>query len=463
MRTYDQACFSAHMGFWLINEDWGARMLAAIQAGLMPVDKIAPVRADSEVGYDLEGSTAIIPLVGALSKGGDSFGGGSTTVARKAIRRAVNDDRVEEIAVYIDSPGGHVAGTLETAEDLRKAGETKRTLAHIQDLGTSAAYWIASQAHRISASPASMVGNIGVRGAVIDSSEAASAQGIKVHLLSTGPFKAIGVPGVPVSEDQIEHMQGLIDQTFELFTEAVSSGRSLSLSDLQEALTGKIFMPNEALSMGLIDVVGDFQDVINEEYGMTKQEKEEIAAITSAAIAQALAQAGVVTAQSEESEAKAETEETVVASTPKATPRYRKQEIPAAEVVEPEEEMIEDEIEEEEPETTPAAQSSVLSSASYRKAKEAGAKSARLEAIKVLKVCAVHELSMDDAIEAVEANKTAEALTAELYDNRAAESDEEEIDSTTPLPKTKVKREAMTGSTMSAAQAFKQRQERMRI
>lgn len=55
-----------------------------------------------------------------------------------------------------------MAGTDDLARDVKAASRAKPLWAHIEDMGASAAYWVASQASKITAnSETALVGSIG--------------------------------------------------------------------------------------------------------------------------------------------------------------------------------------------------------------------------------------------------------------------------------------------------------------
>lgn len=264
---FTKSCFDTHCGLWCIDDGWSNQFLMLLQSGLIQQHlqangPIAPVQAESPRGYDLFGDTAVVPLVGSLSPRGSKFGGGSTLEFRRGLRAASRDPQVGSILAYINSPGGVVEGTYEAARDMRRAGDSKPTRAHIQDMGASAAYWIASQAHTLSANNPAFVGNIGVRAAILDTSKAFELNGLRTRLFATGPFKAIGVPGVEVTDEQVQHFQSLVNDTFKLFTADVREGRGLSGDALDAVLTGKTYLAEEAQTAGLIDEVADIETLM---------------------------------------------------------------------------------------------------------------------------------------------------------------------------------------------------------
>ena len=59
-------------------------------------------------------------------------------------------------------------------------------------------------------------------------------------------------------------MQGLIDNMFGQFVQAVADGRGMKFDDVKAIANGKVWTGKEALSMKLIDNVADFEAVVND-------------------------------------------------------------------------------------------------------------------------------------------------------------------------------------------------------
>ena len=97
-------------------------------------------------------------------------------------REAAERDDIKAVFLDIDSPGGTVAGTPELAATVASINAQKPVYAFSSGLMCSAAYWIASQARAIYATPSAQVGSIGVVQAVIDDTAALDARGIKVEV-----------------------------------------------------------------------------------------------------------------------------------------------------------------------------------------------------------------------------------------------------------------------------------------
>lgn len=197
-------------------------------------------------------------------KGRSKFAGTDTLALRQKIRMAANNPRVNAIMLVVDSPGGTVAGTDELAEDVRAASQVKQVHAHIDDLGASAAFWVASQATRITAGRTSQVGSIGTMAIVADSSEAAKMEGIKIHVISTGAFKGAGVPGTVVTKEHLAELQQRVDDINEHFLAAVEAGRGMTRKEVTVVADGRVFVAQKAKEVKLIDEVMSLDEAFDE-------------------------------------------------------------------------------------------------------------------------------------------------------------------------------------------------------
>lgn len=201
-------------------------------------------------------SIAMVKLAGLLMKGQSSMGGTSTVQARREIRSAANDPEVGGILIVGDSPGGTVAGTADLAADIKLASRQKPVWGHIEDLGASAFYWAVSQTQRITVNaPTALVGSIGTVQVVYDQSAAAEREGIRPIVISTGPLKGLGAPGAKVTDEQIAHLQGIVNAVQESFDAAVQKGRGLSSKELAAVRHGGVMTANAALGAKLVDGV----------------------------------------------------------------------------------------------------------------------------------------------------------------------------------------------------------------
>jgi len=272
-----------YAGVWAIEPTAGAALwslcqrtdLAAHVAAAGPVQLEAAEYQTIKAGGGQ--SVAVIPLTGTLMKAVGSMQAGTSTVAtRRAIRKAAADPDVSAILLAIDSPGGTVSGTADLAAEVRDAQKSKPVWAFIEDLGASAAYWVASQAEKVFANtPTAMVGSIGTLAVVYDLSGAAEQQGVKALVFGTGPLKGAGVPGSEVTDEQQAYFRGLVEDAQKSFDQAVRKARGLTDKQLADVRTGGVFGAGEALSRKLIDGVQSFDRTVTELAAEAKRHNRE--------------------------------------------------------------------------------------------------------------------------------------------------------------------------------------------
>lgn len=207
---------------------------------------------------------AVISLEGTLMKRAASFTQSTSTVrARRDVRMAANDRAVDAIVLLIDSPGGTVAGTKDLADEVARAAKQKQVVAYIEDLGASAAYWIASQAHEVYSNQTALVGSIGTLMVVQDLSKMAESEGVTVHVISTGPYKGAGTPGSEITDEQLAYFQETVNQLNEQFLAGVKGGRKMTAAKVREIADGRVHVADRALTLGLVDGIRSFDQVLD--------------------------------------------------------------------------------------------------------------------------------------------------------------------------------------------------------
>jgi signal peptide peptidase SppA len=216
--------------------------------------------------YSLVDRTAIIPCEGVIGRKFDSVlyssGVTSINIFQRLVETAAGDNEVDSLLLLFDSPGGLVTGTPEAAQAVARAREVKPVVAYADGLCDSAAYWIASQADVIYATPSADVGSIGCYLAVLDQSRAMEMEGIRTELFKSGKHKGMGYPGTSLNDEQRAMLQASVDKIAGQFKAAVNSGRGRLISD--EAMQGQSFSVEDAKRIGLIDEVTDMDQALRD-------------------------------------------------------------------------------------------------------------------------------------------------------------------------------------------------------
>ena len=213
------------------------------------------------------GPVAVLPLHGVMAPRMTMFtqvsGGTSAEAFGRTFRAAVADPDISAVVLDVDSPGGSVFGIEELAAVVHGARGRKPIVAVANTLMASAAYWVASQADEILASPSAQVGSIGVIGVHQDLSEAEAKEGIRTTLVTAGKYKGDGSEHAPLSDTARAAMQQIVDSYYAAFTQDVSRGRAVPVGAVRDGFgEGQVLPAKHALKEGLIDGIGTLEQVV---------------------------------------------------------------------------------------------------------------------------------------------------------------------------------------------------------
>lgn len=219
-------------------------------------DMLAQLFGVAPKPYVTADSIGVIPVVGVIGKGlsplEKMMGAVDVNELSDALDAFAMNPEVEKIALQVSSPGGTVTGVEELANKVRGIG--KPTLAYTDSEMASAAYWIASAADRVVASPSSTVGSIGVYMAIPDYSKAAEMAGIKMVVVKSGKFKGAGIEGTSLDEGQLANLQESVDTIHADFKAAVNMKRKMVKA---ESMEGQVFSGKQAAANGLVTGLAD--------------------------------------------------------------------------------------------------------------------------------------------------------------------------------------------------------------
>ncbi len=242
---------------WLIQPEALQSMATSLRG--LSEHEFFPKQAAENPLLTIEDGIGVIAIEGPILRKPDTIariflGATSSEEISEALREAAARPDIKAVFLNIDSPGGTVAGTPELAASVASLNERKPVYAFSSGLMCSAAYWIASQARAIYATPSAQVGSIGVVQAVVDSSAAIDKAGIKVEVFSVGKYKAMGAPGTALTDDQRELIQSNLAEIAAEFHDAVlSRGRAIPA----EAMEGQTFSGKQAQRHNLAGMVPD--------------------------------------------------------------------------------------------------------------------------------------------------------------------------------------------------------------
>lgn len=183
------------------------------------------------------------------------------------IDELIYDNENKGLIVFIDSPGGGVYESDELYLKLKEYKEyTDRPIyAAMGSMAASGGFYIAMAADEVIANRNTWTGSIGVTiGTLYDISDLLERYGVKSQTITSGKNKAMGSPVDPLTDEQQQIFQALVDEAYEQFVEIVAEERGLDLEDTKMIADGRIYTAKQALELGLIDKIGTFDDTISD-------------------------------------------------------------------------------------------------------------------------------------------------------------------------------------------------------
>jgi protease-4 len=180
------------------------------------------------------------------------------------LRKFADDDSIKAIVIHVNSPGGGVAASEEIYREVKRVRDEKhkRIVASIETVGASGAYYVSSATNKIYADSGSVVGSIGVIAEWVNYGDLMRWAKLKPEILKVGQFKDTGDPTRELTPAERQYMQGLIDNMYGQFVQAVADGRHAKVADIKSIADGRVWTGEQALSMHLIDQIGDFRTVV---------------------------------------------------------------------------------------------------------------------------------------------------------------------------------------------------------
>jgi protease-4 len=177
-----------------------------------------------------------------------------------------NRPGVRAVVIRINSPGGGVAASQEIYEAILKfRRETdKKVIVSMASVAASGGYYVACAADTIFANPGSVTGSIGVIMNWYNYGDLLQWAKLQNIVIKTGPFKDAGSSTRPLTEAEQAYFQSIVDSMHDQFVSAVSTNRNMAEEDVRKLADGRVFTGQEAVSLGLVDRIGTYQDAVDE-------------------------------------------------------------------------------------------------------------------------------------------------------------------------------------------------------
>jgi protease-4 len=191
-----------------------------------------------------DGSVAVVTVDGFISSS-------SVDSVAEDLREVRDNESVKAVVLKVDSPGGSAAASERLYMEVKRTANVMPVVASVQSMGASGAYYAMLPAENIYATPASIVGSVGVRGSAPGPSPSGE--------IRSGPDKA------SMTVDQARRQIETLQRAF-VGTVMAERGDRLELSRTEVA-HAKIYTGARAVDNGMADKVGTLSDAVSEAAG----------------------------------------------------------------------------------------------------------------------------------------------------------------------------------------------------
>lgn len=188
---------------------------------------------------------------------------GSSEDVNRQLKKYRENHSIRAILLHIDSPGGAVVASQEMYEEVRKTRDSgKPVVVSMGALAASGGYYVACGGSRLVANRGTLTASIGVISEFLQVYDALAKLGIDVKTIKSGKLKDAGSPVRKMNETDERYFQGLMDNVHQQFIAVVERERKMNHDTVLAIADGRVFTGEQAVTMGLVDTLGTFEDAV---------------------------------------------------------------------------------------------------------------------------------------------------------------------------------------------------------
>jgi protease-4 len=187
---------------------------------------------------------------------------GSDTIVH-ALRLAERDKDVRAIIFRIDSPGGSAVAAESIWNAVREARQMgKPVVVSMGGVAGSGGYYIAADASKIVAEPATLTGSIGVLAGKVLISGLLDKIGASADAVQTSDNAALYSSLTDFTPQGYKDFEAALDATYAGFKARVAEGRHMTAAQVESLAKGREWTGAQAKDNGLVDALGGYDTAI---------------------------------------------------------------------------------------------------------------------------------------------------------------------------------------------------------
>lgn len=209
--------------------------------------------------------TGVIGSAGKFTQGIDLAG------QKEILKKAFSFKKAKYVAISINSPGGSPVQSHLIFSYIRQLADKNKTkvLIFAEDVAASGGYLISCAGDEIYANSSSIIGSIGVISASFGFKDLIKKIGIERRVYTAGKNKSTLDPFVEEKEEDIKRLKSIQLELHSDFIKVVEKSRGSKLKDPEKnnIFTGEFWTGASALKLGLIDGIGNADQILKERFG----------------------------------------------------------------------------------------------------------------------------------------------------------------------------------------------------
>ncbi len=212
-----------------------------------------------------------VRLSGVIGSAGRFKQGIDLAGQRATLKKAFSFKKIKHVAISINSPGGSPVQSHLIYSYIRELADKKKVkvLIFAEDVAASGGYLISCAGDEIYANSSSIVGSIGVISASFGFKDLIKKIGVERRIYTAGKNKSTLDPFVEEKEEDIKRLKSIQLELHADFIKVVEKSRGAKLKDPENnnIFTGEFWTGKSALKIGLIDGIGNADQVLKEKFG----------------------------------------------------------------------------------------------------------------------------------------------------------------------------------------------------
>ena len=212
-----------------------------------------------------------VRLTGVIGAAGRFKQGIDLAWQREILKKAFSFKKIKYVAISINSPGGSPVQSHLIFSYIRQLADKKKikVLIFAEDVAASGGYLISCAGDEIYANSSSIIGSIGVISASFGFKDLIKKIGIERRVYTAGKNKSTLDPFVEEKEEDIKRLKSIQLELHTDFIKVVETSRGSKIKDAEKnnIFTGEFWTGASALKLGLIDGVGNADQVLKEKFG----------------------------------------------------------------------------------------------------------------------------------------------------------------------------------------------------